>query len=123
MSVDRTTYLLYGFKFTSEEEMDKLDEYYEDLMDNEPYRLIFNDRSSDQTTIWDGMCGKYIYVGIKLAEIDDFYNGDEGCVEIPEKEMEDLKERLKEYMKSWPLYLLDLCRGHESKLYLFVHAW
>ena len=123
MSVDRTTYLLYGFKFTSEEDMDKLDEHYEDLMENEPYRLIFNDQSSEQTTVWDSMCGEYIYVGMKLAEIDDFYNGDSGCVVVPRDKVVELKSRLDEYMKSWPPYLIDLCKGHEPELYFFIHAW
>ena len=123
MSVDRTTYLLYGFKFTSEEEMDKLDEHYEELVEKEPYRLIFNDQSSDQITVWDGMCGEYIYVGIRIAEIDGVYSGEEGYVEISEKDLENLKPRLDGYMESWPPYLLDLCRDHEPKLYLFVHIW
>lgn len=123
MSVDRTTYLLYGFKFTSEEEMDKLDEHYEDLMENEPNRLIFNDQSSDKTIIWDGMCGEYIYVGIRLAEIDDFYNGDSGCVEISKDDLEGLENKLYLGMESWPQYLQDLCKDHEPGLYLFIHAW
>lgn len=121
MSVDRTTYLLYGFKFTSEEEMDKLDEHYEELVEKEPH--IFDCASSDQITVWDGMGGEYIYVGIRIAEIDGIYSGEEGYVEISEKDLENLKPRLDGYMESWPPYLQDLCKDKTPGLYLFIHVW
>ena len=122
MSVDRTSYLLYGFLFEKEEEMDIIDdEHYEDLMEEEPYSSIFNNSNSKQIAVFDCMCGQYIYIGIKLAELDEY---DDDCVcEIDEDRINGLKEELKSYIEKWPDYLVDLCKDKTPKLYFFIHAY
>ena len=45
------------------------------------------------------------------------------AVEIDESELFNLKDKLKEYMSSWPDYLVDLCKDKTPKLYFFVHAY
>ena len=84
MSVDRTTYLLYGFKFTKKEELAIIDDNWEDLMWGDETREIFNSPGSKETLVYDGMCGNYAYIGLKLAKIDDYWVESESCVEIPQ---------------------------------------
>lgn len=122
MSVDRTTYLLYGFKFTKEKDLDVFDDNWEDLMESGPTYDLFNDPDSKQILVYDGMCGNYAYIGLKLAEIDE-YCDDEGCVEIPKDDLEGLENQLYLGMGSWPQYLQDLCKDLEPGLYLFIHFW
>lgn len=122
MGVDRTSYLLYGFKVEDEETMDFIDgEHYDDLMEEKPYSLMFNNSKSDQTIIFDGMCGNYIYIGLKLAELDEYE--DDITVEIDKDKINNLENKLKEAMTSWPNYLSDLFKDKEPKLYFFVHAY
>ena len=122
MGVDRTSYLIYGFKFTDEKEMKVLDDNYDELMEDDPYSGMFNNSDSDQTIVYDGMCGQYVYIGMKLAEIreDDF---DNISVEISETEVMGLDKQLSDNMEEWPEYVQKLCRNKEPKLYFFVHVW
>ena len=122
MSVDRTTYLLYGFKFTKEKDLDVIDDNWEDLMESGPTNDLFNDPDSKQILVYDGMCGNYAYIGLKLAEIDE-YCDDECCVEIPKDDLEGLENQLYLGMDSWPPYLQDSCKDKTPGLYLFVHFW
>lgn len=122
MGVDRTSYLLYGFKVEDEDKMDIIDgEHYEDLMEEEPYSSMFNNSDSDQTIIYDGMCGEYIYVGLKLAEIDEY--DDNETVELSIEELTKLNAKLKKAMEKWPDYLVDLFKDDTPKLYFFIHAY
>ncbi len=122
MGVDRTSYLLYGFKVEDEDKMKIIDvEHYEDLMEEEPYSSIFNNVDSDQTIISDAMCGEYIYVGLKLAEIDEY--DDNETVELSIEELTKLNDKLKKAMKEWPDYLVDLFKDDTPKLYFFIHAY
>ena len=66
MSVDKTSYLLYGFKVEDRGKLKILENMYDDLMETPPCSNIFNSTQSDQTIVWDVMCGKYVYVGILL---------------------------------------------------------
>lgn len=122
MSVDRTTYLLYGFKFTKKEELAVIDDNWEDLMNSGPTYEIFNSSDSNQIVVYDGMCGNYMYIGLKLAKIDDYWVESESCVEIPQDHLGGrLENQLYLGMDIWPSYLLDLCKDHEPRLYLFIH--
>lgn len=122
MGVDRTSYLLYGFKVEDEDKMKIIDvEHYEDLMEEEPYSSIFNNVDSDQTIISDAMCGEYIYIGLKLAEIDEY--DDNETVELSIEELTKLNDKLKKAMKEWPDYLVDLFKDDTPKLYFFIHAY
>ena len=123
MSVDRTTYLLYGFKFTKKEELDVIDDNWEDLMWGDETREIFNSPGSKETLVYDGMCGNYAYIGIKLAKVDDYWGEtEEPCIEISQDHLGGrLENQLYIGMESWPSYLQDLCKDHEPGLYLFIH--
>ena len=121
MSVDRTSYLLYGFKFEDTKEMKTINNHYDELMEGTIFSNLFNNSDSDQTIVFDGMCGFYIYVGLKIAKMDE--DEEDLAVEIDESELFNLKDKLKEYMSSWPDYLVDLCKDKTPKLYFFVHAY
>ena len=121
MGVWRTSYIVYGFKIEDEARLDTLGDYEEELLYEEPYCDIFNGDYSDQTIISDGMCGRYAYVGIELAHIDE--DDDEAYYEWSEEEMTGLNEKLKEGMEKWPDYLKGICQGLEPKLYFFIHAY
>jgi hypothetical protein len=82
---------------------------------------MFNNEASDQTIIYDAMCGDYIYVGLKLAEIDEW--DDNETVELSIEELTKLNGKLKEAMKKWPDYLVDLFKDDTPKLYFFIHAY
>ena len=120
MSVDRTSYLLYGFKFTDQKDFKVFHDNYDELMEEDPYSKLFNNSDSDQTIVYDGMCGLYVYIGMKLAKVNEF---DEKSVEISETEIIGLQKRLMDSMEEWPEYVQKLCRNKEPKLYFFVHAW
>lgn len=121
MSVDRTSYLLYGFKVEDEKQMAVFDDHYEELMEEKPFSELFNNSESDQTIIFDYMCGNYTYIGIKLAEADEY--DDDGYVEIDKERLNNVDKELKEHMKNWPDYLLTLFNDVEPKLYFFIHAY
>ena len=118
MSVEKTSYLLYGFKVTDKEEKKTLNIHYEDLMEND---LRFNCRNSEQRIVYDFMCGNYIYVGIVLAKIDE--DESDTSIEISDTNFNDLKARLDEYMKDWPKCLLNVVNDKEPKLYFFIHSY
>lgn len=121
MGVDRTSYLLYGFKVTKKRQMDVFDDHYDELMEDEPFSDMFNNEDSNQTIVFDSMCGNYVYIGVKLAELDE-YDNDE-TVELDKEKLLKIDEELKKYMKDWPDYLLTLFNNVEPKLYFFVHAY
>ena len=121
MGVDRTSYLLYGFKVEAEKDMEVFDDHYEYLMEEKPYSEMFNNSKSEQTIIFDRMCGNYIYIGIVLAKLDEY--DDDISIEIPESELNNLKLKLFENMTKWPDYLKDLFSEEIPKLYLFIHAY
>lgn len=121
MGVDRTSYLVYGFKFENEDHRKIFDDHYDELMEDDPYWEFFNCNQSDQCLIFDAMCGEYVYIGIKLAELDEW--DDDISIEISEDEIYELKTKLNEYMKAWPDYVQNLCKGMIPKLYFFIHAY
>ncbi len=120
MSVWITSYLLYGYKFTKKKEIKIIDEHCEELMEEKPYSEMFNNDDSDQILVEDCMCGNYVYIGLKLASIDE--DEDDACVNISGNDIQDLKNKLYDHMKSWPDYLINMVKNYEPSLYLFVHA-
>ena len=120
MGVDRTSYLLYGFKIEDESKMNVINDHYDELMEEPPYENLFNNINSEQTIIFDSMCGDYIYVGIKIFKADEY--DDEVSEEISINSLVSKSNMLLEYMKSWPDYLVDMCKYMEPKLHFFVHA-
>lgn len=121
MGVDRTSYLLYGFKVEDEKGMDIFDDNYDELMEEEPYSNIFNNSNSDFGIVYDCMCGNYVYIGIVLAELDEY--DDDETIELSVEELNDLNTKLVEAMKTWPKYLQDLLANMTPKLYFFIHAY
>ena len=122
MSVWKTSYLLYGYKIEDKKELDLLmDDHYEDLMEEKPYSNMFNNEKSDQQIVFDGMCGRYMYVGEVLASIDE--DEDAEWTSVSEKDLANLDARLKEHMKNWPDYLLDVVKDKDPMLYFFIHAY
>ena len=121
MGVDRTSYLLYGFKVEDEKQIAVFDDHYEELMEEKPFSNLFNNSKSDQTIVFDGMCGDYVYIGVKLAELDEYE--DDETIELDKEKLFKVDEELKKYMKDWPDYLLDLFNNVEPKMYFFVHAY
>jgi len=121
MGVYRTSYLVYGFKFKDKTDKKVFDDNYNDLMENTPYWEFFNNTRSDQCLIFDAMSGDYVYIGIKLAKLDEW--DDNISIEISEDEIYKLKDKLNEYMKAWPDYVQNLCKGMIPKLYFFIHAY
>lgn len=120
MSVDRTTYLFYGFKFTEKNDIRVINKHYDELMEEKPYSENFNNSSSEQAIVYDYMCGEYVYIGIKLAKINEY---DEDSIELNHEELYGLKDKLFECMKKWPDYLRDLCKDKFPKMYFFIHAY
>jgi hypothetical protein len=120
MGVDRTSYLLYGFKFEDKKSMKVINNHYDELMEEPPYENLFNNINSDQTIIFDCMCGDYIYVGVKIFKADEY--DDDVSEEISINSLVSKSNMLLEYMKSWPDYLRKLCKDMEPKLYFFIHA-
>jgi len=121
MSVWRTSYLLYGYKFIKKKEIKIIDEHYEELMEEKPYSDMFNNDDSDQVLVYDGMCQDYTYVGLKLASVDEYE--EEPYVSISAEDVLNLKNKLEEKMKSWPDYLIDMVNGYEPRLYMFMHTY
>ena len=121
MGVDRTSYLLYGFKFTNEKEKDVIDENWDDLMEDSPAAEIFNSSDSGQALVYDYMCGEYCYVGLVLAKVDEY--DDDNTIELNHEELYGLKDKLFECMKKWPNYLTDLCKDKFPKMYFFILAY
>ena len=120
MSVWRTSYLVYGYKFEEEKDMNVFNEHYDEL-DEPPYSEMFNDEKSEQEIIYDGMCGNYAYIGIVLAKIDeDEYDG---YAEIDQKDVNGLDKKLKKYEEKWPDYVKDIVKDKDPKLYFFIHAY
>ena len=121
MSVWITSYLLYGYKFIKKKEIKIIDEHYEELIEEKPYSDMFNNDDSDQILVEDTMCGNYVYIGLKLASVDE--DEDDACVNISENDIQNLKNRLEKCMKSWPNYLIDMVKNYEPSLYMFMHAY
>lgn len=121
MGVYRTSYLLYGFKFTEKNDIRAINKHYDELMEEKPYSNNFNNSRSEQALVYDYMCGEYVYIGIKLAKIDEY--NDNASVEVSEDEIDNLNNKLTEYMKSWPNYLVKLCKDNTPKLHFFIHAY
>lgn len=121
MSLKRDCYLLYGFKIEGKPKIKVFDDNYEELMEKAPYSKFFNNCNSEQTIVFDCMCGEYIYIGIKLAKLDVEYDDTEN-VEISEGDINSLNDKLNEYMKLWPNYLFDLCNGRMPKLHFFINV-
>ena len=121
MSLERDCYLLYGFKIESKSDIKVFNDNYEELMEKTPYSKFFNNCNSEQTIVFDCMCGEYVYIGIKLAKLDAEYDGTEN-VEFSEEDINSLNDKLNEYMKLWPNYLFDLCNGRMPKLYFFINV-
>lgn len=117
MSAEKTSYLLYGFKVEDRGKLKILENMYDNLMETPPCSNIFNSTKSDQTIVWDVMCGKYVYVGILIAKKDEW---DESGTEIDEKQFDFLKYKLKEYMYEWPEDLFELLKCGEPKLHFFI---
>ena len=120
MSIDRTSYLLYGFKVTDKNQIEVFDDHYEDLLEEKPYSNMFNNTKSEQTIVYDYMCGEYIYIGLRLASVDE---DDETPVELSESDLHNLNEKLNNCMSNWPDYLVDMFKNIEPKLYLFIHVY
>ena len=121
MSVWRTSYLMYGYKFEEENDMRVFDEHYDELMEEPPYSKMFNNEDSTQEIIFDVMCGNYVYIGIVLAKIDeDEYDG---YAEINKEDVNCLEMEIEECRKKWPEYVKDIAKDKQPKLYLFVHAY
>ena len=121
MSVDRTSYLLYGFKVDKKKQIKIFKDYYDELMEEKPYSEMFNNSNSNQRIIYDYMGGDYVYIGIVLAKLDEY--DDNISIEIPEYELNNLKLKLFENMSKWPKYLLDIFYEEIPKLYFFIHAY
>lgn len=120
MSIWNTTYLLYGFKLEKQKEIDTIDDHYEELMEEEPYSDIFDNEDSDQVLVYDGMCGNYVYIGLKLASIEE--DEDDPFVNISEDDVHNLKDKLLECMKNWPDYITKLTKNYKPELYMFIHS-
>lgn len=119
MSVERKSYLLYGFRFDEKFQIDTIRNNYDELMED-TYSDLFNSSKSDQTIVFDGMCGEYVYVGINVCVVEEF---DDSYREISINELVSMSNKLLEYKKAWPDYLQDLCKYMEPKLYFFVYAY
>jgi len=120
MSIDRTTYLIYGYKIEDEKGIDSFDEHYEELFETEPYSKMFNNVNSDQTIVCDQMCGNYVYIGIQIAKLD--YE-DDASLEIDHDKLNELDGRLNEYMNHWPDYVLEIVKNKRRNLFCFVHIY
>lgn len=116
IKIERTSYLIYGFRLGEQSDVDVIDDHHEELMENKPYSKIFNNVKSNQAIIED-LYG--YYVGIKLADVNE---GD--WCEISEDDLLNLKNnKLLEYMNTWPDYLIDILKDKEPKLYMFSNAY
>lgn len=121
MSVWRTSYLVYGYKFEEKKEMNVFNEHYDELLYEPPYSEMFNSKNSKQEIIYDGMCVNYAYIGIVLAKIDeDEYDG---YAEIENNDVSELESQLKKYEEKWPEYVKDIVKDKDPKLYFFIHAY
>lgn len=122
MSVWKDTYLVYGFKVTNQKLFELInDDWYDNLMEEEPYSKFFNNRNSAQGIIIDGMCGNYIYIGIKLARIEE--DSDDACINLKGTDVINLQAKLEKYMEEWPDYLVNALNDIEPGLWLFTHYY
>lgn len=120
MGVDRTSYLIYGFKFDKKDDIKVIDDNYEELLDGE-YCEIFNNRYSEQTIVYDYMCKEYVYAGITVAKLDEY--DDDESIEIDDTEFYKLNNKLTDCINGWPDYLIKLIENKKPKLYFFIHAY
>lgn len=121
MGVDRTSYLLYGFKVDNKKQIKIFDDHYDELMEESPYSEMFNNSKSKQTIVFDGMCGDYVYIGLCLAELEEY--DDRRAIEISGEDILYLNNKLFNAVDNWPKYLQDLFKGVTPKLYFFIHAY
>ena len=120
MSVEKTSYLLYGFKVMDKEEKEVFNKHYEDLMENDPYSEMFNNKNSNQAIVFDPMCGKQIYIGIRLGKINEY---DEDSIEISNQDMNDVNMNLYQAIDKWPTYLKNMFKDVKPKLYFFINYY
>ncbi len=113
MGVDRSDYLMIGWKLRTE------------LIDREDFDFDrVYDRAPDEF-IYDGMCGSYIVFG-KLVLYSDLYEGftfselEPADLVLSEEELEELKELFREITFGQELLTWSIS-GTEPKAFLFSH--
>jgi hypothetical protein len=121
MGVSRCDYLLLGIKLTTKqghklfgEDLEKMEPY-----DDNPYEEKIT-RKNGLTAIFDGMCGKYCFIGKVLKKHRDCDEGWEPMQIWPDPTAVSEKEATEVYEK-----LVELLKDHawvfRVRLWLFSH--
>lgn len=96
MSVDKTTYILYGTRIEYEE-YKKIEEQHEDDFDWYDDNFIGNKGEEHVGFLPDGMSGGYCYVGREIHSENAYYDDYDTPVEIcilSEEEKKQVKEQV-----------------------------
>lgn len=121
MSLDKESFIVYGFKF-DESQLDVIDDHWDELFEEEPYasRFYFDEDDTDEVIVEDTMCGQYAYAGLKLSRITEY---SKKSTKEDVSKFENLQEKLEEKMKTWPDYLLEAVKDMTPALYSFQHVY
>lgn len=104
MGVDRTDYIIYGWK------MEYSDKYYEDKL----LKYVEGHKNVNETLVVDGMCGDYAVFGTLIDHCDDDGEGwDFVELSFQDLDAEALKKLYKELFETEPV--------GEPKLLIFSH--
>lgn len=111
MSVDRSDYIVYGWKLPYEIKNSKGEEI--DLWDDKFLPMIEGHQGEKFTIIRDGMCGNYNAFGLYVAHSDEKWNFNNLTFFDIESNKEQVKNKYKE--------LFDSEIDEEPYLFIFSH--